>query len=378
MLSEGMRTALLHIHGKGFTIIEQISPQTCRREALLRIAFVIFTLSFLLIVAGCGGKEEPGPAAGAPAEPVKVRAPENDPLLQPRGSIMAQGTDQKNLNKIAVVVNGEMITMHDLRMFTMAELARRGVKPGDPKMAEVERDVLDNMINDILMRQEAKRYQLSVDDSEIQAEIERTAQQNGMTMQQFEARLKTEGVTMQTYRKRMGDNMLRQRMASVMVARKVFVTEEEIASYYANNKAKMTTGESIDFSLLLIPEGANIQDIYARIKQGTLSFEDAAKQYSADKSARDGGRITGVAWDRMLPEMKKLLNSLKDGQMTPIMRTRGGYVVIRRDAFHPSKELSFAEARPRIEDTLKAPLLEERFKEYTAQLRSKAVIDIRF
>ena len=331
-------------------------------------------LSFVLSVAGCGGKEEPKTTV---PEPVRVRAPEDDPLQRSRGSIMAQDMSQ-NVNRIGMVVNGEMVTMYELRMHTAAELARQGIKPGDPKVAEIEHGVLDSIINDMLLRQEAKRYQLTVSSTEIEDEVQRAIQQSGMNSVQFEAMLKQQGVTMEMFKKRMADNLLRQRISTFMISRKVFVTEDEIKNYYEANKAKMVAEQTVDFSLLLIPENRNIQDIYSRIKKGTLSFEDAAKQYSEDRSSKDGGHIRDVPWARVLPEMKKLLESLQDGQMTPVMRTRGGYVVIRRDAIHPERALSYEEAKPRIDNTLRAPLLEERFKEYTAQLREKAVIDIRF
>lgn len=342
---------------------------------MLRICSVSFMLlAFVLSIAGCGGKEEPKPTA---AEPIRVRAPEDDPLLKPRGSIMAQDAGQ-NINRIALVVNGEMVTMHELRMHTAAEISRQGLRPGDPRIAEVEQGILDNIIHDILLRQEAERFQLSVSNAEIEDEVQRSMQQNAMSSEQFEGMLKKQGISMEMFKKRMGDNLLRQRMSNFMISRKVFVTADEIKNYYDSNRAAMVAEQNVDFSLLLIPENRNIQDIYSRIKNGTLSFEDAAKQYSEDRSSKDGGHIRGVPWARMLPEMKKLIESLKDGQMTPVMRTRGGYVVIRRDAIHPERPLSFEEAKPMIDNKLREPLLEERFKEYTAQLRSKAVIDIRF
>jgi Parvulin-like peptidyl-prolyl isomerase len=282
------------------------------------------------------------------------------------------------VNKIAAVVNGEMITMHELRMHTAAELGRRRIPLKDPKVPEVEHEVLESMIIDILMRQEAKRFKVTVTDAELEEDINRTVQQSGMSRQDFEARLKSQGITMDMYKERMSNNALRQRMANFMVARKVFVTPEEVEAYYETHKSKMVSEETADFSLLLLPENVNVQDLYKKIQNGSLSFEDVARQYSADGSAKDGGRIVGVPWERMLPQMKNVLTALKDGQMTPIMRTRGGYVIIRRDALHTPRPLTFAEAKPKIEDIIRAPRLEERFKEYTSQLRSKAVIDIRF
>jgi hypothetical protein len=60
-----------------------------------------------------------------------------------------------------------------------------------------------------------------------------------------------------------------------------------------------------------------------------------------------------------------------------LLRTKGGFVVIRRNAIVEAKPLTLQEAKPRIEEILLAPLLEERFKDYISQLRGKAVIDIR-
>lgn len=343
---------------------------------MLRICSVAALLvSFLFMLWGCGAKEEP-----QPVEPPKVRAPEDDPLRRPRGSIMgATQGDGQNVNRIAAVVNGEMITMHELRMHTAAELARRRIPLNDPKVSEVEHEVLESLIVDILMRQEAKRFKITVSDAEIEEDIRRAIQQTGMTSrEEFEARLKSQGISMDMYKERMVNNALRQRMANFMVARKVFVTPGEVEEYYETHKSKMVSEETADFSLLLLPENLNVQDLYRKMQSGALAFEDVARQHSAHESAKEGGRIVGVPWERMLPQMKNVLTALKDGQMTPIMRTRGGFVIIRRDALHTPRPLTFEEARPRIEEIIRAPRLDERFKEYTAQLRSKAVIDIRF
>jgi peptidyl-prolyl cis-trans isomerase SurA len=127
----------------------------------------------------------------------------------------------------------------------------------------------------------------------------------------------------------------------------------------------------------MLPEKLDAQKIYKQVQSGELSFEEAARQYSADRSASEGGRVAGVPVDRMPPEMIKLLNELQDGKMSPLMRTQGGFVVFRRDGMNEAKPLSLQEATPRIEEILRAPLLEERFNEYIGQLRGRAVIDIR-
>lgn len=282
------------------------------------------------------------------------------------------------VNKIAAVVNGEMITMHELRRHTAVEMARRNIPLKDEaKMETIQREVLDSMINDILIRQEAKRFKVSVSDVEVEGELQKAISRSGVPPDKFDAELKKQGTTRELYKERISDMMLRQRMANFMVTRKVFVKPEEVEEYYQKNKDKMIGEKTADFSIMLMPENLPVKNIYDQIRSGKLSFEDAAKKYSAESSANEGGKITGIPWDRLPPDMHRLLSSLKDGEMSPPLRTQGGFVVIRRDKMTEAKALSFQEAMPRIEETLRAPLLEERFKEYTSQLRSKAVIDIR-
>jgi peptidyl-prolyl cis-trans isomerase SurA len=284
---------------------------------------------------------------------------------------------ERNVSKIAAVVNGEMITVLELQRNTLAEMARRRMPPDDPRRDAVQFDILDSMINDILIRQEAKRYKVAISDAEIEAELERNISRSGIAPEKFDAELKSQGYTRQQYKERLGNMMLRQRMTTFMIARKVFVTPAEVADYYDKNKAEMVSEKTVDFSVIVLPEKLPVKSIYDQMRSGSLKFEEAARKYSADRSAAEGGKLAAVPWDKMPPDMQRLLGSLADGQMSPLLRTQGGFVILRRDTVKEAKALSLQEAAPRIEEILKAPLLEERFKEYTSQLRSKAVIDIR-
>lgn len=281
------------------------------------------------------------------------------------------------VNKIAAVVNGEMITLHELRMHLAVELSRRRIAKDDPKAAEMQRVVLDTMINDILMRQEAKRFQITISASELDAEVNRMISRSGRSAAQYENDLKQQSVTMDMFRDRVRDSMLRQRIASFMVQRKVFVSAEEVSAYYHNNPDQFKGERTADFSIIMLPENLDAQRIYQDIKSGRAGFEDTAKKYSADRSAQDGGRVAGVPWEKLPVEMKKLLSSLKDGGLSQLFKTKGGFIMFRRNAINEPRALSFEEARPQIEEALRAPLLEERFNEYIGQLRGKSVIDIR-
>lgn len=293
------------------------------------------------------------------------------------GFAFPASAQELTVNKIAAVVNGEMITLHELRMHTAAELARHRIKPDDPKAAEVTQEVLDTLINDILMRQEAKRYNLSVSDAELEEEIQRNIKGSGVSPQDFEAGLKRQSISMDMYKERLRNNLLRRRITNFMVSRKVFITPEEVSDYYHKHPEEFQGERTADFAIMILPEKVNVQQVYQQLKSGAVSFEDVAKEHSIERSAQQGGLVRGIPWEKMPPEMQKLLSSLDNGKLSPLLRTKGGFVVIRRDAVHEAKPLTLVEATPRIEEKLRMPLLEGRFKEYITQLRGKAVIDIR-
>lgn len=284
---------------------------------------------------------------------------------------------EMTVNRIAAVVNGEMITLHTLRGRVAAEIARQRIPPNDPRAANIQSQVLDSMINDILIRQEAKRFKVTVSDADVEGELKNLIARSGLTPAKFEAQLKAQKTSRELIKERLHDNLLRQRMSNFMIVRKIIVTREEVEAYYAQHKSEFSGHKTADFSIIMLPEKLNAQGIYQQLRSGALKFEDGAVKYSADQSAQNKGRLAGVPWDKLPGDMQKLLSSLKDGQMSPLLRTQGGFVIIRRDGMANAKPLTLQEATPRIEEIIRAPRLEERFKEYTGQLRSKAVIDIR-
>ena len=284
---------------------------------------------------------------------------------------------QLTVNKIAAVVNGEMITLHELRRYVGAELSRQRIPPNDPQVAEIQTKMLDSMINDILIRQEAKRYSVTVSDADVEEEFRKTLSRSGLSQAKLDEELKKQGSSREVLKKRIANNMLRQRMGEFMIVRKIIVTREEVEEYYKKNPSEFLGTKTADFSILMLPEKLDAQGIYKQVRSGTLSFEDAVTKYSADKSAQSQGRVSGVPWDKLPGDMQKMLSSLTDGQLSPLLRTQGGFVVIRRNQISDAKPLTFKEATPIIEEIIRAPRLEERLKEYTTQLRAKAVIDIR-
>ena len=303
------------------------------------------------------------------AAPLSVRAadPEmNQPII---------------LNKIAAVVNGEIITLHTLRQQATIDLRRAGINPTDPafrgRVNEVMSRVLTGMIDDMLLRQEAERLKVKVADSEIDNELRKLIQQNQLSEKEFESRLVAQGGSISMLKEQIKNNLLSQRIISAMIARKSVVTSEEIQAYYEEHKGDFAAERSVDFSLIVFSPASNSKDLHEKIKKGSLSFEDAARQYSEGPSASSGGHLGVIKWDDLAAPFKAQILELKDGEISNLFHVNSRDCLLKLNSSTSGRAMTLEEASPEIERILREPRLQERFVEYTDQLRSRAVIDIR-
>lgn len=293
------------------------------------------------------------------------------------------GAQAAQLNKVAAVVNGQVITMFDLQKTAMPDLARARLNPDNPAQAKavdaVLRKVLDMMIMDILLAQEAKRLKVSVSPGEVDNEISKLMKSRNLTREQFEQQLAQQKMNVDELRGNFEKSLLRQKIMGMEVGRKVVVTPEEISAYYEAHKDQMFDRGGLHMGVLVYAPNVNARAMAAQIKAGKLSFEEAAAKYSIAPNKDKGGDMGPVEWERLNPEWEARLTKMKPGDVTELFDLQGNKAQVHlfRPGGGEEKPLTLEQARPQIDAILRQPKAVERFEDYTSQLRNKAVIDIR-
>lgn len=295
---------------------------------------------------------------------------------------LASGTKAETVvDRIVAVANGEIITLFDLNERLKPLLARFEGKPmGEAEQQAVRRmrsQVLDAMVDDILISQEAARLGVEVSDVEVENRIKQVRQQNGLTREQFEDQLLLEGMTREMYADKVREDILKHRIIGFMVRRKVVVTDEEIEAYYESHPQEFSREKKVRLSFLMVDSGKQAQELRSRIADGELGFAAAARKFSVGPYASDGGAIGEVAWKDLAPEWKKALDGVDEGEISSPFTLNGKWVLLRLDDSVSRGTSAIDEVREEIRERLYRPRLEERFKEYMKDLRSKAVVDIR-
>ena len=291
------------------------------------------------------------------------------------------------VGRIVAVVNGDRITALDIERMARPEIMRRRLNSNNSEhraqINEIYQQSLETQINEILVYQEALRLKTDVPESDVDKEITLLMQQRKLGPEDLEKQLKLEGMDTKSLREQIRKGLLRQRLLSGMVARKVVLNRDEVAKYYEENKETFKAITQVRMAIVVYPPDINAEAVAQRIKAGKLSFEEAVRQYSIDPATKPNkGEMPPALWKEMSPDWRKRISSMKPGDVSDLF-------VIPHDQFRilaqvkllervgDDKVRSLAQATPEIEDILRQPLLKARYAEYTQWLRSRAIVEIK-
>ncbi len=286
------------------------------------------------------------------------------------------------VSRIVAVVNGDMITARELDKAVQPELVGQKVDPvKNPEMAaEIRKAVLDRMINDKILLQEADKEDISVSDADVDAAIDQIIKDSQLDRDVFFKQMEKEGMSEQMFRDRLYVQLVSQRLMGRNVVNKVVVTEDEINDYYRRNMAGFASGRA-RVAMLIYPVDADAEKWAADIASGKGSFEDS--DVSIGPNPQGGGDLGFMELADMAPGMMEQVSRMKKGDVSPLLAMNANKVQIALLDFEEAENADHSNAVPdsetagRIEQILRRPRLQERFEEYTAQLRDKALIDIR-
>ncbi len=268
-------------------------------------------------------------------------------------------TGELPIDRIAAVVGTTAILMSDIEAALASQQVQ--VPPDSAGRAALMREVLEQLIDMEVIVQRAKAdTTILVDEGEIQsmadAQISRI-RTNFPTDQAYRDALVEAGFgTPEEYRVRQLEDLRRRQMqerymsglrragryVTVNVSEKE--VNEELAKYAGNLPERPAT---IGFQQIVVPTAAGdssrararklIDSLYLALRDKPTAFEEAARQFSQDPSAPQGGDL---GWNRrgvMVPEFDRVMFMINPGVVSPPVESRFGWHLIRVDRVQPAE-----------------------------------------
>ncbi|MBI4744059.1 MAG: peptidylprolyl isomerase [Actinobacteria bacterium] len=281
--------------------------------------------------------------------------------------------------KIAAVVNGRNIYAEDVNKQLESIKGQHGDvfkgAEGKKKEAEFRKKIIDNLISEQLVLEEAEKRKIKVTAEEYAlklAEIKKSFPSE----EQFNETLKKEGLTEKSLEEMMKKQMLIQKVSDEITAG-VKVSESEIKDYYDKNLELFKDSEQVKARHILVKTEKEAKDILSKLNAGS-GFEEMAKQYSTDKSNKDqGGDLGWILKGQMVPEFENAAFSLETGKLSDPVKTQYGFHIIRVDDKKPAQQKPFDAVKAQVKQTIESQKKREKFQGWIEEVKKKSKIEIK-
>ena len=301
----------------------------------------------------------------------------------------AQSLHGEIVDRIVAVAGDEIITMSDLN---------RAIEPYRKKIEETYREpergralaefraaLLNRLIDASLIEQEAKKNGISVKDEEVTAVIKDILGRKNISIDDFVRGLAGEGLSLESYKKDIKDQMVRMKLIRRAIKSRIIVTDKEIGEYYSNHRQDYEGKEAVRMKqiLLTFPKGAGeetketlkieIEGIHRRLKNGE-PFDMLAANYSQGPV---GGDLGFIEKGTMLPEVENAAFNLGKDEISGVIRSPIGFHIVKIIDKRGAGLKPIETVREEIHAKLEEQKLEKKFEEWLETLRKRSHIEIK-
>lgn len=247
---------------------------------------------------------------------------------------------QTPLDSIVAVVNDEVILASELDAAVQnAEQQIRQQQAQLPPSAVLERQVLEQMINQRLQVQAARDAGISVDDRTLNQTVRNIARENNVSLDEFRRILERDGYDYAEFREELRREILVTRLRQQRVDSRVQVTEREIERFLSRREqadedreyhlAHILVGLPNDPSPDQVEEAqAQAERIRAELDEGR-SFQDAAVAHSDAPDALEGGDLGWRSPAQVPSVFEEVVGELEPGEYSEPLRSANGFHIVQ-------------------------------------------------
>ncbi|HEU4383107.1 MAG TPA: peptidylprolyl isomerase [Anaeromyxobacteraceae bacterium] len=307
-------------------------------------------------------------------------------------ALLLAAPDDRVLDRVAAVVNGDPVTLSELQERAGLEWRRvQSMPPGparDQAQAKALQAALDVIVAERLLEAQAKDLGVEASDAQVDAAIEDIKKKNRLDDQQLDRALEEQGLDRQSFRRQLRRDIEAFRILEIKVKARIKVTDEDVKSYYQSHPKDFAGDERVHLRHIFLPvpsgaspaEEAGVRAQADQVLQRLASGEDfaaVAKQVSQGPSAAEGGELGFVKRGAIQPELERAAFALDAGQVSPVVRTKSGFHILKVEERKSGGALPLEEVKDAIRDRLSNERVESQRAQYLAELRKDAVVEVR-
>jgi peptidyl-prolyl cis-trans isomerase SurA len=273
-------------------------------------------------------------------------------------------------------VNGKEIKRNDVDKYYRTRVNSEGQEPSQEEALSLKLNVLDELINNEILLERAKKLNLEASDGEVEDKF--TELKSPFTEDEFQRQLKDRNVSVTDLKSDLRRQLSIQKLLNREVVAKISITDQDVAEFYNSNKAQFNVAEpQYRIAQIVVtprkePQIRNrknddatneaeaqrkVKMLMDRLNSGA-DFAQLAMDYSEDmNSAATGGDLGYVpesALNQSDPILKKTVLSMKPGQVSLPLSLKEGYRILKLVTRESPGQRNIAD--PQVQQTIRDTL----------------------
>ncbi|MFS0766945.1 peptidylprolyl isomerase [Peribacillus phoenicis] len=234
----------------------------------------------------------------------------------------------------------------------------------DALVAGYGADTLDLLITNELVELEAEKAGIKIKDEEIQKEIDVMVESYG-DEKSLKDQLEASGSSMEALKK----DIVVYLQTKKLVEPRITVTDEEISTYFEDNKDTFAQAEQVEASHILVEDEKTAKKVAKEIEDGG-DFAKLAAEYSTDtETADNGGSLGYFGKGDMVEEFENVAFDLDINKVSDPVKSEYGYHIIKVTGKKEAKKANLEDSKDVIKETLLSERLQEEYPVWLAKVK---------
>ena len=300
----------------------------------------------------------------------------------------------KVVEDIVARVNDQIITSSDYDRAAEQLTAEAGQQSIPPRELEQKKaDLLRDQIDQQLLLSKGKELGIT-GETELIKRLDEIRKQNHLeSMEDLEKAAQQQGYSYEDFKASQRNSIITQQVVRDEVGRKISMSPGEVQAFFKAHESEFAQPESVTLNEILVPtpsksatEAADSAEVAAAQAQAEeiekklaagAKFDDLAKPSPTDPNAPKSVVLGEYRRGMLGKEFEDKAFALNAGEHSQPIRTKQGFIIFQATQHNPGGAGSFKTVEPQVEEALFLEHMQPKLREYLTKLREEAAIDIK-
>ncbi len=257
-------------------------------------------------------------------------------------SSQSTSTPPQPLDSIAAIVDNDVILTSELQHRTqLIEAQLKQQNHPAPPTETLRKQVLERLILESIQTQLAAHAGIRVSDNDVNETIQHIAEQNHVSVEQFQKKLALEHLPYADFRQQIYLERLISQVQQRYVSSRIQITDQDVQHFLQSPIAQQSIGTEYHVHHILVPISDTpsheeiqqaeqlAQNIDQQLRDKKTTFESLALTYSAGHTALEGGDLGWRKAGQLPSVFADTVLHMKVGGISAPIRSASGFHIVR-------------------------------------------------